>query len=199
MSHRTRYPFVAAEILSNSGKLADAFIEETKVELPPSPTKEEPEAVQETKSVEDVLKEQQNSGAEKETLVDDLNAEIGENEEEDDESNFAHLEKEDGRVRSRNVAEKKRPEEEETKSTFSYEVMDALLGFFDQGKLEPILCGYFNKVMQALVGKAKAKVLQYLLVQRKGDIFNLLLKNLQHHSLAILMVELLQIKITPSG
>ena len=59
MSHQTRYPFVAAEILSNSAKLADAFIEEIKVELPPSPTKEEPEvpAVQETKSVEEVLKE----------------------------------------------------------------------------------------------------------------------------------------------
>ena len=132
-------------------------------------------------------------------MVDDLNAEIGENEEEDDESNFAHLEKEEGRARSRNVPEKKKPEEEETKSTFSFEVIDALLGFFDQDKLEPILCGYFNKVMQALVAKSKAKVLQYLLVQRKGDIFNLLLKNLQHHSLAILMVELLQIKITPSG
>jgi hypothetical protein len=76
------------------------------------------------------------------------------------------------------VPEKKKPEEEETKSTFSFEVIDALLGFFDQDKLEPILCGYFNKVMQALVAKSKAKVLQYLLVQRKGDIFNLLLKNM---------------------
>jgi hypothetical protein len=198
MSHLPRYPFVAAEILSNSAKLADAFIEEIKVEVPVSPSKEEPE--QETKSVEDVLKEQQNSGAEKETLVDDLNAEIGETEDDDEDSNFAHLEREEGRARSRNVADKKKPEEEEAKTTtFSYEVMDALLGFFDQEKLEPILCGYFNKVMQNLVGKAKAKVLQYLLVQRKGDIFNLLLKNMQHHSLAILMVELLQIKITPSG
>jgi hypothetical protein len=89
-------------------------------------------------------------------LVDDLNAEIGEGEE-DDESNFEHLKEDggDGRARSRNVAEKKsaktsdHEEEEvkETKSTFNYEVIEALLDFFAQDKLEPISCGYFNKVM----------------------------------------------------
>jgi len=31
---------------------------------------------------------------------------------------------------------------------------------------------------------SKQKVLAYLLIQRKGDIFDLLLKNMQHHSLA---------------
>ena len=159
--------------------------------------------------------------------MDDLNAEIGEGEEE--EGNFDHLEKEgengqeagNGKARSRNVIEKKidsisnkfslnEDEDEENKtieieekpeakqeSTFNYDVIDELFEFFDQEQLEPILCGYFNKVMQALLAKSKAKVLNYLLTQRKGDIFNLLLKNLQHHSLAILMVELLQIKITP--
>ena len=62
--------------------------------------------------------------------------------------------------------------------------MDELLEFFDQDEIEPILCGYFNKIMQALMSKTKSKVLQYLLIHRKGDIFNLLVENLQHHSLA---------------
>lgn len=157
--------------------------------------------------------------------MDDLNAEIGEGEEE--EGNFDHLEKEgengqeSGKLRSRNVIDKKtnsisnkfslnededeenktieieeKPETKQQESTFNYDVIDELFEFFDQEQLEPILCGYFNKVMQALLAKSKGKVLSYLLIQRKGDIFNLLLKNLQHHSLAILMVELLQVKIT---
>jgi len=37
--------------------------------------------------------------------------------------------------------------------------MDELFGFFNQEKLEPILCGYFNKVMQALITKSKTKIL----------------------------------------
>lgn len=72
------------------------------------------------------------------------------------------------------------------------------MDFFQQEELEPTSCGYFNKVMQAVVTKSKAKVLTYLLLHRKGDIFNLLLDNLQHHSLGQLMVELMQIKITGS-
>lgn len=40
-----RYPFVAAEILSNSAKLADAFIEEIKHEVSLSPSKEDSSAV----------------------------------------------------------------------------------------------------------------------------------------------------------
>jgi len=74
-------------------------------------------------------------------------------------------------------------------------VIDEFLEFFSQDEIEPILCGYFNKIFQALLAKSKNKVLQYLLLHRKGDIFTMLLKNLQHHSLAQLMVELLQTKI----
>jgi hypothetical protein len=77
--------------------------------------------------------------------------------------------------------------------------MDELLEFFEQETLEPILCGYFNKIMQALVTKTKPKVLHYLLLQRKGDIFDMLLKHMQHHSLAQLLVELMQTKITPQS
>jgi len=66
--------------------------------------------------------------------------------------------------------------------------------------IEPILCGYFNKVIQALLGKIKVKMLKYILLKRNGDIFMKLLNCLQHHSLAQLLIELLQVKvITPSS
>jgi len=182
--------------------------------------------------------------------VEDLNAEIGEEENEDqegedDEDNFAHL-KEEGNgttekfaPRSRNsqvqqkslsqssdekenqggdadqkkfslndeddegnktieIEDSKAGKTQEVITTYNYHMMDELMQFFEQEQIEPILCGYFNKIMQALINKAKSKVLQYLLLHRKGDIFNLLMKNLQHPSLAILMVELLQIKVSAS-
>lgn len=41
----------------------------------------------------------------------------------------------------------------------------------DSNTVEPILCGYFNKIVQALLGKIKNKMLQYILLEREGDIF----------------------------
>jgi len=60
---------------------------------------------------------------------------------------------------------------------------------------EPILCGYFNKIVQALLGKIKNKILYYILVKREGDIFTKLTHHLQHHSLAQLLVELMQVEL----
>lgn len=70
-------------------------------------------------------------------------------------------------------------------------MLDELFGFFDQEQIEPILCGYFNKIIQNLVAKTKNKMLLYLLIKRNGDIFSILLKNLEHHSLAQLLIEML--------
>lgn len=67
-------------------------------------------------------------------------------------------------------------------------ILDELFGMLENSNggeaIEPILCGYFNKIIQALLGKIKTKMLHYILLKRKGDIFNLLLNCLQHHSLA---------------
>jgi hypothetical protein len=180
---------------------------------------EETNGNDENKAIEDALKKE--TSGEKETLVDDLNAEIDGDEEE--ESHFEHLKEgtESGNLpqRSRNAGtapkndlsldkegDEVRTEDLENTNhgskepQYDYSVMDELLDFFDQETIEPILCGYFNKVIQSLVTKAssKAKVLSYLLIHRKGDVFDLLLKHMQHHSLAQLMVELMQIKITGS-
>lgn len=49
--------------------------------------------------------------------------------------------------------------------------------------------------MQALINKIKVKMLHYILIKRKGDVFNKLLSQLQHHSLGQLLVELMQVKV----
>jgi hypothetical protein len=228
IDYYSRFPFVAADILSSSAKLSDLFIQEKEEALPPLespevittpatpaapevPTTVTEETVSggndENKAIEDALKKE--TSGEKETLVDDLNAEIDGDEE--DESNFEHLKEggtESGNLpqRSRNAGtsapkndlsldkegDEVRTEDLENTNQgskepqYDYSVMDELLDFFDQDSIEPILCGYFNKVVQSLVTKAssKQKVLAYLLIHRKGDIFDMLLKHMQHHSLA---------------
>jgi hypothetical protein len=61
-------------------------------------------------------------------------------------------------------------------------MMDELFGMLDSQHggedIEAILCGYFNKIVVALLNKIKVKMLHYLLVKREGDIFNKLLGNL---------------------
>jgi len=150
----------------------------------------------ENKAIEDALKKE--IAGEKETLVDDLNAEI---DIDDEEENLFENNKEGGEAgnlpqRSRNAGATKadlsldkegdevRTEDMENinqaskEPQYDYSVMDELLDFFDQDIIEPILCGYFNKVVQALVTKSKTKVLNYLLIHRKGDIFDQLLKHM---------------------
>jgi hypothetical protein len=42
-------------------------------------------------------------------------------------------------------------------------------------------------------------MLHYILLHRKGDIYNKLVNLLQHHSLSTLLIELLQLKIVPAA
>jgi len=58
-------------------------------------------------------------------------------------------------------------------------------------KMLPVLCGYFNKIINSLLIKEKQKLLEYLLIKKEGQIFDGLIKHITHHSLAILMIELL--------
>ena len=96
--------------------------------------------------------------------------------------------------------------EEEIPEVFTpkndYSLMDELMGFLEipeerednEARLEPILCGYFNKVMTALLSKQKGKTLEYLLLFQKGKIFDNLLSHMQHFSLASLLLHLLGMK-----
>ena len=86
-----------------------------------------------------------------------------------------------------------------TSDSYDYSMMDELFCILDSEhggeEIEAILCGYFNKIFQALLNEIKIKMLHYMLIKRKGDIFSKLLNILQHHSLAQLIVELMQVKI----
>ncbi len=62
-------------------------------------------------------------------------------------------------------------------------------------RLLPILCGYFNKIVQSFLNKHKQTTLEYLLLRRKGRVFDLLMKHMDCHSLATLTIELLQVQI----
>ena len=87
------------------------------------------------------------------------------------------------------------------RTVLDYQLLDELFQFLDQedSELLPILCGYFNKIVTALLSKIKQKMLVYLLVERNGDVFNKLLNHLEHHSLAQLMIELMQLKIVSAS
>ena len=50
-----------------------------------------------------------------------------------------------------------------------------------------------------MLSKIKQKMLVYLLVERKGQVFDQLLRHLENHSLAQLMIELLQTKIVTAN
>lgn len=65
--------------------------------------------------------------------------------------------------------------EEEDKN--DYTLLDMLINGFLNQKTErlPILCGYFNKVVQSLLTKQKQSTLEYLMIKRNGDIFDLLM------------------------
>ena len=80
-----------------------------------------------------------------------------------------------------------------------FHLLDELFGILDTDEVtegpEPILCGYFNKIVNALLGKIKNKILYYILVKREGDIFTKLTNHLEHHSLAQLLVELMQVEL----
>ena len=69
-------------------------------------------------------------------------------------------------------------EEELTVESYDYSILDELFAILDDEDTEPILCGYFNKVVTGLLGKIKTKLLQYLLLKRNGDVFDRLLARL---------------------
>lgn len=100
---------------------------------------------------------------------------------------------------------KKKNNEPETEDTGpvpknDWSLLDKLFTQFiatDRDQMLSVLCGYFNKVVQSLLVKESAKTLEYLLIRKEGQIFDGLLKHITHHSLATLMIELLQTQVKP--
>ena len=77
-------------------------------------------------------------------------------------------------------------------------MIDAMSKFLyeDEDPL-PILTGYFLKIMEQLLDKQKQSTLEYLLIHQEGKIFNGLLRDLGHHSLATLLIKLIEQQIKP--
>ena len=83
-----------------------------------------------------------------------------------------------------------------------YSLLDQLIdGFCETAKEDmlPVLCGYFNKILTSLLSKERHRMLDYLLLKREGAIFDALMQHIDHHSLALLLIELLNIKIKPEA
>jgi cobalamin biosynthesis protein CobT len=116
-------------------------------------------------------------------------------EEDSDQKENASQSRNPGHMMKVNVS-KLAVEEKKVEIEYDFEIMDYLFEFLQKdGELYPILCGYFNKIVMSMLQKIRKRVLAYILVRREGEVFNLLLNNLEHHSLAQLMVELLQVKL----
>ena len=83
---------------------------------------------------------------------------------------------------------------------YDYSLADELFALLDgQGEIQPITCGYFNKIVVSLLGKARRKMLHYLLLHRRGDVYMKLMQLLEHHSLSTLLIELLYLKVQPAA
>lgn len=105
---------------------------------------------------------------------------------------------EDAAVTEEDIEDK---QPEAFKPKHDYSLMDELLEFLEvpaekdgENKIESILCGYFNKIITALLQKQKGKTLEFLLLVQRGKIFDNLISHLQHFSLANLMLTLLGLK-----
>ena len=192
-----KYPFIAADILTANKTIAKSLVEGGWQSKPEPDTQDAEEDDIALRMVSNSLKEANDKKETKETLVEELDlkedgsseqVEIGTNEEgEKDE-------------------EAKSVEAEEVKSAKSepaqndYSLLDQLVdGFFETyaDDMLPVLCGYFNKIVCSLVSKEKQRVLEYLLLKKDGAIFDAIGGHIEHHSLALLLTELLQIQIKP--
>jgi hypothetical protein len=90
--------------------------------------------------------------------------------------------------------------EENPRKHIDYSLIDGLCSFVESDdELLPILCGYFHKVMGQLLLKQKTLFLEYLLLERKGHIFHGLLNHIEHHSIALLLITLLEVNIVPEN
>ena len=87
---------------------------------------------------------------------------------------------------------------EPEKAKHDYSLLDSLSAFlYEDDEPYPILCGYFLKVMDQLLDKQKQMTLEYLLLHQDGKVFSGLLHHLGHHSLATLLIKLIEQQIQP--
>lgn len=184
-SHDTahKYPFVAADILCSNKTIATALTEGGWASPKPDADGSGDEEASENKMVRDILTAT-NDKDKKETLVEKLDLNDDGNDSSSAPKKVNEPESEDAAAQNKN----------------DWSLMDMLFNQFiatDKEQMLSVLCGYFNKVVHSLMTKESAKTLEYLLIRKEGQIFDGLMKHMQHHSLATLMIELLQTQIKP--
>lgn len=194
-----KFPFVAAEILTSSKTITQALIEGgwATADGDESDKKSESED-SENKLVRDILAANNKSEEKKETLVEqlDLDDDGQSKKKEDDADGEVRDGAEEGKRSDAAPALEAKLAKEEKKNDWS--LLDQLLTAFlntEDGEMLPVLCGYFNKIVGSLLTKERQKFLEFILLQRNGELFDGLMKHISHHSLALLLVELLQINI----
>jgi len=173
-----KYPFVAMEILCSSKQVAQALCEGGWNSKADDATEEDDDSMNsENKLVRDILASRNDSHEKKETLVEELNLT-------------------DEGKEGKSKAEVQAAEEQKN----DWGILDAMINNFMQtepDQMLSVLCGYFQKIVSSILNKENSKLLDYLLLQRKGIIFDGLMRHISHHSLAQLVIELLQVQIKP--
>ena len=61
--------------------------------------------------------------------------------------------------------------------------------------LLPVSCGYFKNILLKILLKQRKQVIKYLLLDTQGRTFDQLLKYIRYHSLADLLMELMQLSV----
>ena len=62
-------------------------------------------------------------------------------------------------------------------------------------ELLPVSCGYFKNILLKVLLKQRKQVIKYLLLDTQGRTFDQLLKYIRYHSLADLLMELMQLSV----
>ena len=62
-------------------------------------------------------------------------------------------------------------------------------------ELLPVSCGYFKNILLKILLKQRKQVIKYLLLDTQGRTFDQLLKYISYHSLADLLMELMQLSV----
>lgn len=62
-------------------------------------------------------------------------------------------------------------------------------------ELLPVSCGYFKNILLKILLKQRKQVIKYLLLDTEGRTFDQLLKYVRYHSLADLLMELMQLSV----
>lgn len=190
-----KFPFVAADILTSSKLIATSLVEGgSQVKADDSNDDDDAQDDIGLRMVSDSLKETNEKAEKKETVVEELDIEGGEKSDKVTTEEPAHEDDDCPKLEEQEDA--KEPEKPKLDTSLLDLLIDGFSETYEEDML-PVLCGYFNKIISSLISKERQRMLEYLLLKRGGAIFDSLMRHINHHSLALLLIELLNVQIKP--